>query len=116
MEQRRDYSLDVDCCHLEASDPGLLKLLVRYPQEVLPVFDTALNAYYAESVAEGGAGDAVPSLQARPHSHIPTFPQLRIPAFPALPPPTDVERAAGARVCVCRCGRSTWGVGGRCAT
>ena len=40
--------LNVNCAHLEAFDSELCGQLVRYPQEVIPTFDMAINELYLE--------------------------------------------------------------------
>lgn len=40
--------MNVNCAHLEAYDKELYTQLVRYPQEVIPTFDMALNEMFFE--------------------------------------------------------------------
>ena len=48
----QDFSLNLDCSHLASYDEGLYKLLVLYPQEIIPIFDVVTNEYYAQELLE----------------------------------------------------------------
>jgi DNA replication licensing factor MCM4 len=59
-----DYSLNLDCAHLFSYDAGLYKLLVLYPQEIIPIFDFEVNKYFAEQLLSDEE-DTFPQIQAR---------------------------------------------------
>ena len=65
IAQTEDYSLNLDCAHLHAYDAGLYKLLVLYPQEMIPIFDVEINDYFADEVLDREV-DRFPQIQARP--------------------------------------------------
>lgn len=48
IHQAEVSCLNVNCAHLEAFDKQLYSQLVRYPQEVIPTFDMALNEMFFE--------------------------------------------------------------------
>ncbi len=60
----QDYSLNLDCAHLFEYDAGLYKLLVLYPQEIIPIFDVEINKYFAEQLLADDE-DTFPQIQAR---------------------------------------------------
>ena len=62
-------------------DPDLYRLLVTYPQEIIPIFDVVVNQYYAENCL-GEGEDAFNSIQAQP----------RNPRWPCLPPAERLQR------------------------
>jgi DNA replication licensing factor MCM4 len=45
---RQHHSLDVDCTHVQQFDPVLYTRLIRYPQEVIPLFDLVASDTYRE--------------------------------------------------------------------
>ena len=48
--EKENYQLDLDCKHLDAYDPHLYKLLVSYPQEIIPLMDVVANEHFVERV------------------------------------------------------------------
>ncbi len=64
IAQTEDYSLNLDCSHLHAYDPGLYKLMVRYPRELIPIFDVELNEYFAKHYLDEEQ-DSFPQIQLR---------------------------------------------------
>ena len=60
----QEIGLNLDCKHLAAYDPELYRLLVAYPQEVIPIMDVVVNHHYAEHLL-GPDDEAFASLQAR---------------------------------------------------
>lgn len=46
------YNLNVDCRNLHEFDPRLYEELVRYPQELIPIFDLVVNNYLEEKFAD----------------------------------------------------------------
>ena len=48
--ERDDFQLDVDCKHLHGYDPQLYKMLVSYPQEIIPLMDAVCTEYFAQRV------------------------------------------------------------------
>lgn len=48
IHQAEETCLNVNCSHLETYDKELYSQLVRYPQEVIPTFDMALNEMFFE--------------------------------------------------------------------
>lgn len=60
----QDYSLNLDCSHLCSYDEGLYKLLVLYPQEIIPVFDVVTNDYYAQEILDADETE-FPQIQVR---------------------------------------------------
>ena len=66
IAQTEDYSLNLDCTHLHSFDPGLYKLMVRYPRELIPIFDVELNEYFAKHYLDEQQ-DTFPQIQVRPH-------------------------------------------------
>jgi len=64
IAQTEDYSLNLDCSHLHSFDPGLYKLMVRYPRELIPIFDVELNEYFAKHYLDEDQ-ESFPQIQAR---------------------------------------------------
>lgn len=55
LEQIRatgNYNYSLDCTHLASADGNLYRQLVRYPQEVTPIFDVALMDLFTELVPD----------------------------------------------------------------
>ena len=50
IREKENYQLDLDCKHLDGYDPHLYKLLVSYPQEMIPLFDVVANEHFVERV------------------------------------------------------------------
>ena len=48
--ERDDFQLDVDCKHLHLYDPQLYKMLVSYPQEIIPLMDAVCTEYFMQRV------------------------------------------------------------------
>ena len=48
--ERDDFQLDVDCKHLHGYDPQLYKMLVSYPQEIIPLMDAVCTEYFMQRV------------------------------------------------------------------
>ena len=67
IAQTEDYSLNLDCSHLHSFDPGLYKLMVRYPRELIPIFDVELNEYFAKHYLDEDQ-ESFPQIQVR-HTH-----------------------------------------------
>lgn len=43
------YNLNIDCRDIKSFDPELYAQLVRFPQEVIPIFDLVVHNIYSES-------------------------------------------------------------------
>lgn len=54
FEVGRIYNFNIDADHIHLIDPELYNQLVRYPQEVIPLFDLAVHEYVLELSREGG--------------------------------------------------------------
>ena len=48
--ERDDFQLDVDCKHLHLYDTQLYKMLVSYPQEIIPLMDAVCTEYFMQRV------------------------------------------------------------------
>ena len=64
IAQTEDYSLNLDCAHLHDYDASLYKLMVLYPQEMIPIFDIEINKYFGEQLLDEEQ-EGFPQIQAR---------------------------------------------------
>lgn len=64
VHEQNEFYLDLDCRDLRDADMALYDQLIRYPQEVIPVFDMVLQEKYVEMFR----ADPEAPLQVRTHS------------------------------------------------
>ena len=96
--ERDDFQLDVDCKHLSGYDPALYKMLVSYPQEIIPLMDAVCTEYFMQRVlpADEMPADEVGGIQVR------TFNLKETRAMRDLNP-SDIDKLVAVRGMVTRC-------------
>jgi DNA replication licensing factor MCM4 len=97
MEEKGETNLDLDCQHLHAYDSYLYKLLIKYPQEIIPLFDIMANEYFAENVAPPNEEEAnLTRIIVRPFNAMETKPMRDL-------NPSDIDKMVSVRGMVTRC-------------
>lgn len=95
IREKEVYQLDLDCKHLDAYDPHLYKLLVAYPQEMIPLFDVVANEHFVERVLPAEE-ETFTRIQVR------TFNLRETRAMRNLNP-SDIDKMVAIRGMVTRC-------------
>ena len=94
--EKEDFQLDLDCKHLHAYDPHLYKLLVAYPQEMIPIFDEVANEHFVERILPDGEDEEFQRFQVRTYNLQETKPMRDL-------NPSDIDKLVAVRGMVTRC-------------
>ncbi len=99
MQEKEETHLDIDCQHVHEYDEYLYKLLVMYPQEIIPLFDVVANEYFAENIQSEDVGEEealAMRIIVRPYNMMDAKPMRDL-------NPSDIDKMVCVRGMVTRC-------------
>jgi len=95
LNEKEEKHLDLDCQHLNQYDSYLCKLLMDYPQEIIPIFDVVASEYFQENIAPMDEEDVV-HIIVRPFNLTDVRPMRDL-------NPSDIDKMVSVRGMVTRC-------------
>jgi len=96
LEELGQAVLDLDCQHVNEYDSYLYKLLMDYPQEMIPLFDDVASDYFQESIAPLAEEAEFARIIVRPFNVLNVRPMRDL-------NPSDIDKMVSVRGMVTRC-------------